>query len=54
MVRDNAGNMSKVVMEFGVPSLPCMAHTLQLAVNEGVLAQCSVAAVVAVARKVLK
>lgn len=37
VLRDNAHNMAKATMEFGVKSLPCMAHTLQLAVNGGSL-----------------
>ncbi|KAJ8332474.1 hypothetical protein SKAU_G00426470 [Synaphobranchus kaupii] len=53
VVRDNARNMSKAVVEFGVPSLPCMAHTLQLAVNQGVLSQRSIADVVAVGKRIV-
>ncbi|XP_051811092.1 zinc finger BED domain-containing protein 4-like [Acanthochromis polyacanthus] len=53
VLRDNARNMAKAMLEFGVPSLPCMVHTLQLAVHEGVLAQRSVADVVAVGRKIV-
>ncbi|KAL0150404.1 hypothetical protein M9458_054221, partial [Cirrhinus mrigala] len=37
IVRDNAGNMIKAMDDSGLKSIPCMAHTLQLAVNEGVL-----------------
>lgn len=33
VVRDNERNMAKAAVEFGVLSLPCMVHTLQLAVN---------------------
>ena len=33
VVTDNARNMAKAVVEFGVLSLPCMAHTLQLTVK---------------------
>lgn len=43
---DNARNMAKAMMEFGVPSLSFMAHTLQLVVHEGVLSQLSIADVV--------
>lgn len=53
VVRDNACNISKAMMEFGVRSLPCMAHTLQLAVHAGVLAQRSIAEVVAVGKRVV-
>ncbi|KAL1278883.1 hypothetical protein QQF64_025556 [Cirrhinus molitorella] len=53
VLRDNARNMSKATEEFGVPSLPCMAHTLHLAVHEGVLSQRSVADVVALGKKIV-
>ncbi|XP_049925075.1 zinc finger BED domain-containing protein 4-like [Epinephelus moara] len=53
VVRDNARNMAKATMEFGVKSLPCMAHTLQLAVNGGALSQRSIADALAVGRKVV-
>ncbi|CAM4293618.1 unnamed protein product, partial [Leuciscus chuanchicus] len=49
VLRDNGRNMAKAMMEFGVATLPCMAHTLQLAVHDGVLSQRSVADVVALA-----
>ena len=42
VLRDNARNMTKALEESRVVSLPCMAHTLQLAMNEGVLAQSSI------------
>lgn len=45
--------MSKVTKEFGVPSLPCMAHMLQLAVHDGVLSQRSVADVVALGKRMV-
>lgn len=53
VVRDNARNMAKAASEFGVPSLPCMAHTLQLAVNGGALTQRSIADALAVGRRVV-
>ncbi|XP_067252965.1 zinc finger BED domain-containing protein 4-like [Chanodichthys erythropterus] len=53
VLRDNARNMVKAMMEFGVTCLPCMAHSLQLAVNDGVLSQRSVADVVAVGRRII-
>ncbi|XP_056455259.1 zinc finger BED domain-containing protein 4-like [Gadus chalcogrammus] len=45
--------MAKATAEFGVPSLPCMAHTLQLAVNGGALSQRSIADALAVGRRVV-
>ncbi|XP_042610882.1 zinc finger BED domain-containing protein 4-like [Cyprinus carpio] len=53
VLHDNARNMAKAMMEFGVTCLPCMAHSLQLAVNDGVLSQRSVADVVAVGRRII-
>ncbi|KAE8296696.1 Zinc finger BED domain-containing protein 4 [Larimichthys crocea] len=53
VVRDNARNIAKAASEFGVPSLPCMAHTLQLAVNGGALSQRSIADALAVGRRVV-
>ena len=48
VLHDNAKNMIKAMNDAGLPSLPCVAHTLQLAVDEGLLAQRSVADAVAV------
>lgn len=42
VLRDNARNMTKAMEECGFASLGCMAHTLQLAVNEAVLSQRSI------------
>ncbi|XP_061913720.1 zinc finger BED domain-containing protein 4-like [Entelurus aequoreus] len=53
VVRDNARNMAKATMEFGVASLPCMAHTLQLAVNGGALLQRSISEALAVGRRLV-
>ena len=47
ILRDNASNMA------GLPSLPYMAHTLQLAVNEGILAQRAVIDVIATGRRIV-
>ncbi|KAK0151276.1 Copine-8 [Merluccius polli] len=53
VVRDNARNMAKAITVFGVPTLPCMAHTLQLAVNGGALSQRSISEALAVGRRVI-
>ncbi|XP_042617371.1 zinc finger BED domain-containing protein 4-like [Cyprinus carpio] len=50
---DNGRNRSKALCESNLPSLPCMAHTLQLVVNEGLLSQRSITDVVATARKIV-
>ena len=39
VIRDNARNMAKAMGQSGVASLGCVAHTLQLTVNEGVFSQ---------------
>ncbi len=52
VVRDNARNMDVAMVQLGWPDVPCFAHTLQLAVNNGLdLAQ--VSRVTAVARKLV-
>ncbi|KAI4901092.1 hypothetical protein NFI96_010466, partial [Prochilodus magdalenae] len=53
VLRDNARNIGKAMVECGVPSLPCMAHTLQLAVNDGVFSQRSISDVIAVSRRIV-
>lgn len=53
VLRDNAKNMVKAMDDAGLPSLPCVAHTLQLTVHEGLLAQRSVADAVVVGRRIV-
>lgn len=53
VLRDNARNMSKAMEECGLASLGCMAHTLQLAVNETVLSQRSIQDCVSIGRKIV-
>ncbi|CAI5670007.1 unnamed protein product [Oreochromis niloticus] len=45
--------MIKAMNDAGLPSLPCVAHTLQLAFHEGLLAQRSIADAIAVGRKIV-
>lgn len=45
--------MIKALSDAGLPSLPCVAQTRQLAVHEGLLAQRSVADAVAVGCKIV-
>ena len=40
--RDNVRNMEIAMDDMEVPSMDCISHTLQLAVHEGLLSQCSV------------
>ncbi len=42
ILRDNERNMQKAMDDTGVPSMCCVAHTLQLVVHEGLLSQRSV------------
>ncbi|XP_034096541.1 zinc finger BED domain-containing protein 4-like [Gymnodraco acuticeps] len=53
IVSDNARNMTKAIEECNLSGIRCMAHTLQLAVNEGVLAQRSVKDLLAISRKIV-
>ncbi|XP_069395941.1 zinc finger BED domain-containing protein 4-like [Paralichthys olivaceus] len=53
VLRDNARNMQKAMEECGIKSLGCMAHTLQLAVHDGVLSQRSISDCVAIGRKIV-
>lgn len=53
VLRDNAKNMIKGMGEAELRSLPCVAHTLQLTVNEGLLAQKCVSDAVAIGRKIV-
>ncbi|XP_060794595.1 zinc finger BED domain-containing protein 4-like [Neoarius graeffei] len=53
VLRDNALNMQKAMDECGVKSLGCMAHTLQLAVHDGVLSQRSTSDCVAIGSKIV-
>lgn len=53
VLRDNAANMKKAMDDFGVPSLGCFAHTLQLVVHEGVLSQRAVSDALANGRKIV-
>ncbi|KAJ4944106.1 hypothetical protein JOQ06_012652 [Pogonophryne albipinna] len=53
VMRDNAANMKKAFADMGVQSLGCFAHTLQLVVIQGLLAQRSIIDAVTNARKLV-
>ena len=53
VLRDNASNMRKGMAEVPVKSLGCLAHTLQLVVKEGLLAQRSVNDAIANGRSIV-
>ncbi|KAK0138931.1 Zinc finger BED domain-containing protein 4 [Merluccius polli] len=50
ILTDNAKNMQKAMRDAGFPGLSCMAHTLQLAVHEGILSQRSISDITASGR----
>ena len=53
VLRDNAANMAKAMRGGGLPTLPCMAHTLQLAVHDGLLAQRMISDILAIGRRII-
>lgn len=53
VVSDNARNMVKAMEDSDPTGIRCMAHTIQLAVNEGLLSQRSMADVIAIGRKIV-
>ena len=50
---DNIRNIEKAMDDMEVPSVGCISHTLQLALHEGLLSQCSVTDSPANTRKVV-
>lgn len=53
ILTDNAKNMQKAMRDADFPGLPCVAHTLQLAVHEGVLSQQSILDITASGRRIV-
>ena len=53
VVSDNARNMIKAMDDSDLRGIRCVAHTLQLAVNEGVLSQRSIVDIVSTGRKIV-
>ncbi len=53
VVSDNARNMTKALEDSNLKGIRCMAHTIQLAVNDGLLSQRSIADVIAIGRKIV-
>lgn len=53
IVSDNAKNMAKAMQDSELKGIRCMAHTLQLAVKDGVFSQRSVQDVLAIGRKIV-
>ena len=53
VVRDNGANFVAGLRGAGIPNIPCLAHTLQLVVKDGCLAQPAVVDLTAKARKLV-
>lgn len=53
ILKDNASNMRKAMDSMTVRSLGCVAHTMQLVVNEGLLSQRTVSDAVASGRQIV-
>lgn len=53
VLRDNGRNMAKALEDSGLNGLCCIANTLQLTVNEGLLSQRSVSDCIAIGRKMV-
>ncbi|QQP36332.1 Uncharacterized protein FKW44_021398, partial [Caligus rogercresseyi] len=53
VLSDNARNMAKAMDDSDLRGIRCVAHTLQIAVNEGVLSQHSIVDIVATGRKIV-
>ena len=53
VVRDNAANMVAGMREARLQSLPCLAHTLQLIIKDGIFQQTAVQQLLASARSIV-
>uniref|UniRef100_A0A1X7T747 DUF659 domain-containing protein n=1 Tax=Amphimedon queenslandica TaxID=400682 RepID=A0A1X7T747_AMPQE len=53
VVRDNAANMVAGMRVAQLPSLPCLAHTLQLIIKDGIFQQASVQQLLTSARSIV-
>ena len=53
VVRDNGSNFIAGLQDNGIPNIPCLAHTLQLIVKDGCLAQPAVMVLTTRARKLV-
>ena len=53
IMRDNRSNFVAGLRDAGIPNIPCLAHTLQLVVKDGCLAQPAVVDLTAKARKLV-
>ena len=53
VLRDGAANIVKGMCDADLPSISCFAHTLQLALNDGILCQSSVDELILSVRKIV-
>ena len=53
VVHDNAANMVAGIKQFGLPSIGCAIHTLQLVIKDCILTQYSVSDMFARCRKIV-
>jgi len=53
IVRDNASNFVAGLRDGDIPNISCLAHTLQLVIEDGVLAQPCVVSLLAVGRRLV-
>jgi len=53
IVRDNASNFVAVLWDVDLSKIPCLAHTLQLVIDDGVLAQPCVVNLLAAGRRLV-
>lgn len=53
VVHDNAANVSKGVSEANFPSIRCFIHTLQLVINDAIVANPSITATISAARRIV-
>jgi len=53
IVRDNGSNFAAGLRNANLPNIPCLAHTLQLVIDNGVLAQPCVVNLLAASRRLV-
>ncbi len=53
ILQDNGRNMAKGTRDAELPSLPCMAHSLQPVVKEGLLSQRAIRDILAIGRRIV-
>ena len=54
VITDNASNMTKTMRDASLPQFGCFAHSLQLAINDGLLSQRAVIDAIAVCKSIVR